>query len=196
MQTAAKFLRQGDATPRIQLHLRVICGFEDASEDLDLVTMQFYDDARKRQRARSRVPLLPDEKLGGKKLTASIQLDEISRAFSVGNEIRWEYHTDANRCFYAIMDPLADAVFLEWGFGLDEYDWKKTKAYEVHQIISDPVNRFYSDLMRADDLLMYGSAFQIAQSSNASPSLQGATTSIRSPFWGSCQTTASFASPM
>jgi hypothetical protein len=157
LETAAKFLRAGDNTPSVQLHMRIICGYEDIPDDTPDDLRVEYEAARQLVAETSREQLMDGDYEG------DVKLSEINKGFSVGNSIRWEYHCETNARFWALRFVLPTAIFLQWGLGIHQYDWGKTKACEVHQILSDPINLFYMAILRVDTLLMYGSCFQVYQ---------------------------------
>jgi hypothetical protein len=157
LETCAKFLRAGDHTPSVQLHMRIICGFDDIPEDAPDDLCGAYEACRQSVSESSREPLMFGDFEG------SVALTEIEKGFSIGNSIRWEYHCETNARFWALRYVLPHAIRLQWQLGVHEYDWGKTKAHEVYSILSDPINLFYMAILRVDELLMYGSCFQVYQ---------------------------------
>ena len=157
LETSAKFLRGGDTTPSVQVHMRIICGFDPIPEGAPQILKEYYERACERYLQTPRDALMPGDCEG------EVKLSEIEKGFSVGNSIRWEYHCETNERFWALRHVLPDAIYLQWGLGVHAYDWGKTKAREVYEILRDPVNIFYMAILRVDTLLMYGSCFQVYQ---------------------------------
>ena len=157
LETSAKFLRAGDNTPSVQLHMRIICGIDEIPQDAPEHLREAYETAREHLAETAREPLMDGDFEG------EVRLSEIDKGFSVGNSIRWEYHCETNARFWALRFVLPTAIFLQWGLGSHEYDWGKTKAHEVQEILRDPINIFYMAILRVDTLLMYDSCFQVYQ---------------------------------
>ena len=157
LETSAKFLRGGDNTPSVQLHLRIICGYAEIPVDAPDILQVASEKARQRLAECKREPLMFGDFEG------VVTLKEIMLGFSVGNSIRWEYHCQTNARFWALRYLLPTAIRIQWGLGIHEYEWGSSKAREVHQILSDPVNIFYMTILRVDEMLMYGSCFQVYQ---------------------------------
>ena len=88
-------------------------------------------ESRQAGAARStREPLIPGDFEG------AVEEHELDRAYSESSSLRWEYQYVTNQQFWALRHVLPLAIFLEFGVGLAEYDWKKTKAFEVFSIVS------------------------------------------------------------
>ena len=183
IKSSAKYLCHGDNTERVLVHVRILLGFDPIPDGMDAI----YE-PRCAEAQRERIALMPGDVAG------PVAQSELARRFSQSSSLRWEYHYVSNAQFWALRFVLPSAIYLEWGLGLDEYDWKQHKVYvlpthhppppprtslssshlqprdryEIFCILNDPVNQLYMAMMRVDELIAYGSLFSVAQMNNDS----------------------------
>ena len=163
LTTVCTFLKASDNTAKIMSQIQILLGFASCPPELVHIYQPCFLDARC-----SRQPLMEGDFEG------VVQRKELEHGFSLGHMIRWEYNTEANARLWAMRHVLPHAIYIQFGCGLSEYDWKRTKAYEVFFILYDPLNLLFMGMLRVDDLLCFGSAFKAGQlTCNASAHLSG-----------------------
>ena len=88
----------------------------------------------------------------------------LHKTFMKGVDNRFYYELVVVHHFLQISGVLADAIWMQFGFGEHNCDFAKTKAGKVWRIISDPINTYHSLLMDSLHELMYRDAYSDAAS--------------------------------